>query len=193
MAYLNIGNSRYEIINHKPSTDYCISVHGNGLNGYCVLTKYKPGHNRDTFAVQTIDGIRYVNNPIKQMKKIKMYHNYWDTKNSNWWSWAKFYNKSNQLICTVPLKAWWTYAEGEIDTTLSDQSINRCHLYYYQDLHSGGGCYVTADVVDVDDETHRLFYGWFKNHGKGDNQYIGVGQPHNSRLSQNNFPMELRY
>lgn len=193
MAYLNIGNSRYEIINNKPSTDYCISVHGNGLNGYCVLTKNKPGQNRDTLAVQTVNGIRYVNDPIKPMSKIIMRRQMYRPK-GYWWSFARFYNKSNQLICSISLWNDWSYVEGNIDSSLTDQSINRCHLYYYQDTRSNGWCSVDCDVIDVDGKTHKLFYGRsFKNHGHGDNLYLGVGQPHNWRLSQNNFPMELRY
>ena len=196
MAYLNIGNSRYEIINNKPSTDYCISVHGNGLNGYCVLTKNKPGQNRDTIAVQTIDGIRYVNDPIKPMSKIIMRRAIWgDSQKGHWHNFIKFYNKSGQLICqfTGLPSDWWTI-EAPINTSLSDQSISRCHANYYQDTHSHATVAWTCDVVDIDGTTHRLFYGEsFKNHGWSNDVYLGVGQAHNFRISQNNFPMELRY
>lgn len=196
MAYLNIGNSRYEIINNKPSTDFCINIYGNGLNGYCVLTKNKPGQNRDTIAVQTIDGIRYVNDPVKPMAKIRMKRAIWgDSQKGHWHSFIKFYNNSEQLICqfTGLPNDWWSM-EASIDSSLSDQSIKRCHAYYYQDTHSHATVAWTCDVIDIDGITHRLFYGEsFKNHGHGDNLYLGVGQPHNWRISQNNFPMELRY
>lgn len=194
MAYLNIGNSRYEIINNKPSTDYCISVHGNGLNGYCVLTKNKPGQNRDTIAVQTIDGIRYVNDPIKPMSKIKISRQMEADKGHDWY-WARFYNNSEQLICTIKLWNGWWNAEGLIDSSLTDQSIKRCHLYYYQDTRSWGWCRLTCDVIDIDGQSHRLFMGRsFKNHGHDMNQYLGVGQRDNWRANENNnFPMELRY
>lgn len=195
MAYLNIGNSRYEIINHKPSTDYCINVYGNGLNGYCVLTKQKPGKNRDTLAIQTVNGMRYVNDPIKPMSKITMRRQVHRDK-GNWWRWAKFYNKSGQLICTVNLWDGWGYAEGTIDSSISDQSITKCNLYYYQDTRSSGWCSIDCYVIDINGQSHKLFYGdGFKNHGDPNSIWIGYGQPHNghSGLSQNNFPMELRY
>lgn len=196
MAYLNIGNSKYEIISNKPSTDYCISIHGNGLSGYCVLTKNKPNHNRDTISVQTIDGIRYVNDPIKPMSKIRMKRAIWgDSQKGHWHSFIKFYNKSGQLIAqfTGLPNDWWSM-ETNVYSDIEDQSINRCHAYYYQDTHSHATVAWTCDVIDIDGISHRLFYGErFKNHGHDSNMYFGVGQRDNGRISQNNFPMELRY
>lgn len=188
MPKLKIAGTKYELINHKPS-----SPHIKIGNNYAVLTPRKPINKGKTLKFSCGSKILYLNDPIKPMSKIKMKREVHRDK-GNWWSWAKFYNNSDQLICTVNLFNGWSTAEGTIDSSIADQSIRRCHLYYYQDTRSSGWCAVTADVIDVDGTSHRLFYGdGFKNHNDGDNIYIGVGQSYNWKLDENHFPMELKY
>lgn len=185
---LSIQGTKYDLIDYKPSTSFCLKVG----NKYAVLSSNKPVKSGYTLKVTNGSTVLYLNNSVKPLSKIKMKRDVGKDKGNNW-HWAKFYNKSNQLICTVNFSHDWSTAEGIIDSSISDQSINRCHLYYYQDLSSKGWCNVTADVIDINGSSHRLFYGYFKNHSDGDNVYLGVGQAHNFRLSQNNFPMELKY
>lgn len=186
---LSIQGTKYDLIDCKPSTTFCLKIG----NQYAVLTPNKPAKSGYTLKATQGSTVVYLNDPIKPMSKIVMKRQIHRDK-GNWWSWAKFYNNSNQLICTVSLWSGWGTAEGKIDTSLSDQSIRRCHLYYYQDTRSDGWCSIDCSVVDVEGQSHKLFYGrGFKNHGHGDNIYLGVGQSHNWKISESHFPMELRY
>lgn len=186
---LKVQNTVYDLIENKPSTEYTIKIG----NKYGVLTTNKPINKEYTLKLSKGSTTLYLNTPIKPMSKIIMDRQVYRDK-GNWWSWAKFYNNSDQLICTVNLWNNFGHAEGNINTSLADQSIRRCHLYYYQDTRSDGWCSIDCSVVDVEGQSHKLFYGrGFKNHGHGDNIYIGVGQSHNWKISESHFPMELKY
>lgn len=186
---LKINGTNYDLIDHKPSTEYAFKVG----NKYAILTRQKPIKSGYTLKISNGSNIFYLNDPIKPMSKITMTRQVYRDK-GNWWAWAKFYNNNNQLICTIKLWENWTSADGNVDTTLTDQSIKKCHLYYYQDTRSSGWCSIDCNVIDIEGKSHKLFYGkGFKNHGDGDNIYIGLGQSHNWKISESNFPLELKY